>query len=248
MGRKRERFERSDVPRDTPHRNLIALLVLVVIAAVGFLLIKTLWSRVQVESNMGDPDLSGCLDEQPGPTALEGAFYYTDNDIEKILFVQVDDPSAEHPTLKGAQLLLIDEVAGTAHLVDVPLNVRVTSEGATYTFEEHFASFGPVATIPLITTSFNIYADHVIVGTTVPWGAIQGLAGTNQFNVLGTNPDFVKSMHTDMDGGDLVDHGELFAIKKFQKNPYILADDIKGVGFLRADEIARTKNSTDIIS
>ena len=50
----------------------------------------------------------------------------------------------------------------------------------------------------------------MIVGTTVPWGAIQGLAGTNQFNVLGTNPDFVKSMHTDMDGGDLVDHGELF--------------------------------------
>ena len=32
------------------------------------------------------------------------------------------------------------------------------------------------------------------------------------------------------------------AIKKFQKNPYILADDIKGVGFLRADEIALKYN------
>lgn len=32
------------------------------------------------------------------------------------------------------------------------------------------------------------------------------------------------------------------AIKKFKKNPYILADDIKGVGFLRADEIALKYN------
>lgn len=32
------------------------------------------------------------------------------------------------------------------------------------------------------------------------------------------------------------------AIKKFKKNPYILVDDIKGVGFLRADEIALKYN------
>ena len=34
------------------------------------------------------------------------------------------------------------------------------------------------------------------------------------------------------------------AINKFKKNPYILADDIKGVGFLRADEIALKYNVT----
>lgn len=210
MPRKRERFERSDVPRDNPHRNLIALAVLLVIAAAGFTLVDTLWSRVKVESHMDDPDIAEAIGKQDGPTALEGDFYYTDNDIEKILFLHVDDAGADRPQLVGAQLLLIDEAGGTAHLVDVPITVRVSAEGSVYAFAEYFNSYGFEAAIPLITASFNLYANHVIMGTESPWPPIIGLAGTNPFDVVGTNPEFVENIRTDMGGGELVEHGALF--------------------------------------
>lgn len=210
MPRKRERFERIDVPRDNPHRNLIALAILLAIAVVGYLLVATLWSRVEVEAHMGDPALAGALGEQPGPTALEGDFYYTDNDIEKILFLQVDDVDADRPQLVGAQLLLIDEAGAAAHLIDVPITVRVSADGSTYAFGEYFDSYGPEASIPLITASFNLYADHTIMGEESPWASIVGLAGANPFNVVDENPGFVESIRTDLDGSELVEHGALF--------------------------------------
>lgn len=210
MPRKRERFERSDVPRDNPHRNLIALAVLLAIAVIGYLLVDMLWGRVEIEAHMDDPALAEALGEQPGPTALEGDFYYTDNDIEKILFLHVDDVDADRPQLLGAQLLLIDEAGAAAHLVDVPITVRVSTEGSTYAFREYFDSYGPEASIPLITTSFNLYADHTIMGEESPWASIIGLSGTNPLNVVDTDPEFVKGIRTDLGGGELVEHGALF--------------------------------------
>lgn len=210
MARKHERFERSDVPRDTPYRNLIGLVVLIVVGAACFFSFRFLWGRVQVESHMSDPDLLGALDEQPGPTTLEGNFYYTDNTIEKILYLQVDDPDAERPQLLSAQLLLLDPTGGTAHLVDVPLNVYLNVDGSSYAFSEYFNSFGPEATIPIITTAYNIFGNHVIMGTTSPWASIEALDGQNPLNLASTAEEFLSSMRTDLDGGELVEHAALF--------------------------------------
>ena len=210
MAHTRERFERSDVPRDTPYRNLIALVVLAIIGAIGFFAFKYLWGRVQVESHMSDADLVAALDEQPGPTTLEGNFYYTDNVIEKILYLQVDDIEAERPKLVSAQLLLLDPTGGTAHLVNVPLNALLSVEGSTYTFSDYFNSYGPEAAIPLITTAYNIFGNHVIMGTGSPWESIAALDGENPLNLAGVAPEFISSMRTDLDGGDIVEHAALF--------------------------------------
>ncbi len=210
MSRKRERFERSDVPRENPYRNLIGLVVLLVIGAVGFFAFKFLWGRVQVESRMGDVALKEVLDEQDGPTALDGNFEYIDNPIEKILFLQVDDPDAERPRLISAQLLLMDPLGETAHLFDVPTNTLVIGEDSSYAFDEYFNSFGPEAAIPLITTSYNIYGNHVIIGTEVPWESIEALDGENPLNLVGVAGPFIESMRTDLDAGELVEHAALF--------------------------------------
>lgn len=210
MARKRERFERSDVPRESPYRNLIGLVVLLVVGAVGFFFVRSLWGHVQVEAHMADTDIIGAIDEQPGPTTLEGNFEYTDNVIEKILFIQVDDADAEHPQFVSAQLLLLDEVGGTAHLVNVPSNVLLMVEGSSYAFSDYFNSFGPDATIPLITTAYNLFANHVIIGTSSPWANIVELDGENPLNVARSAKDFVRSMRTDLGARDLVEHAALF--------------------------------------
>lgn len=209
MARKRERFERSDVPKDTKYRPLIGLAVLAIIGAVGFFFVRTLWGHVQIESRMGDPMMVDALDDQTGPTTLEGNFEYTENDIEKIFFLQVDDVDAERPKVVAAQLLLLDPTGGTAHLVDVPVNMLVNSEGSSYAFNEFFSSFGPEASVRLLATAYNIYADHVIMGTINPWDRIMGLDGVSSFEVVGKDEEFVRSMRTDLDAGDIVKHAAL---------------------------------------
>lgn len=210
MARKRERFERSDVPRENPYRNLIALAVLLAIAGIGYLLVNMLWGRVKVEAHMGDPALLEAIDEQPGPTTLEGEFSYTDNFIEKILYLQVDDANAERPQLLSAQMLLIDELAGTAHLVDVPLSVRVSMEGQTLPFGDLAASYGLETAIPLLTEAYNLFANHVIIAQEAPWVSIVELDGVQPLQVVDAAGDFVGSIRTDLDASGLVEHGALF--------------------------------------
>lgn len=210
MPRKRERFERSDVPRDNPHRNLIGLGVILIVAVLGFAFVSALWERVQVESRMGDAALVEALDEQAGSEVLEGSFTYTENPIEKILFLQVDDPDAEHPQLISAQLLLLDAEGEAAHLVDVPSYILLSVDGSSYALGEFFDEFGPSAAIPLIMTAYNIYGHHVIMGTESPWTAIAALDGMQPRDVVRDAESFVHSMRTDLDASELVAHASVF--------------------------------------
>lgn len=57
----------------------------------------------------------------------------------------------------------------------------------------------------------------------------------NFFKPLGVTPLLINKLCETYKGAG-------GAIKKFKENPYILAEDIKGVGFLRADEIALNYN------
>jgi len=61
MPRQRERFERTDVPRDNPYRNIIALVVVVASLVVVVLVCLTLWARVQREVRLGDNDLEDAI-------------------------------------------------------------------------------------------------------------------------------------------------------------------------------------------
>ena len=86
----------------------------------------------------------------------------------------------------------------------------VIGEDSSYAFDEYFNSFGPEAAIPLITTSYNIYGNHVIMGTTNPWESIEALDGENPLNLVGVARPFIESMRTDLDAGELVEHAALF--------------------------------------
>ena len=64
MFRKRERFERSDVPRENPYTNVIGLAVIVIVAVLVGIVVVTIWDRVQLESHLGDHGLNKAVKSQ----------------------------------------------------------------------------------------------------------------------------------------------------------------------------------------
>ena len=64
MFRKRERFERSDVPRENPYTNVIGLAVVAIVAVLVGIVVVTLWDRAQLESHLGDHGLNKAVKSQ----------------------------------------------------------------------------------------------------------------------------------------------------------------------------------------
>ena len=78
--RKRERFERTDVPEESPYRNVIGAVVCVVVLAAAALIVHFVWERVSLESRLGDVGLSDSLSAQPASTVTEGTSYVASTD------------------------------------------------------------------------------------------------------------------------------------------------------------------------
>ena len=92
-------YERPDVPKDSPHRNLIAVIVLVVVVVAVGVLVTTLWDLANANSVLGSNDLASAVEstipaeesiwDQAEATGLTA----TGDEIETVLFaVASDDP------------------------------------------------------------------------------------------------------------------------------------------------------------
>ena len=73
--RQRERFERIDVPRETPYRNVIGGVVCAVVLVIAAIVVGTVWNRVQLESRLGDTGLTGALEGQGATGLAEGGLH-----------------------------------------------------------------------------------------------------------------------------------------------------------------------------
>ena len=62
--RKRERFERTDVPTPGPYTNVIGVAVLVVVAVALFVVVGRVADRVGKETRLEDADLSKQVGKQ----------------------------------------------------------------------------------------------------------------------------------------------------------------------------------------
>ena len=99
MPRKRERFERSDVPRDTPYRNVIGGVVCVLVLAAVVAVVLFVWNRVKLESNLGDKDISDALSAQAAQATPEAAGYVASGDeFESVVLFTADglDAGGQH--------------------------------------------------------------------------------------------------------------------------------------------------------
>lgn len=94
MFRKRERFERSDVPRETPYTNVIGVVVLVVVFVALAITVMTVWNRVTLESRLGANDLTDSLSAQAKASAADG-YVASSDELESTLFLTVSSAAAD---------------------------------------------------------------------------------------------------------------------------------------------------------
>ena len=206
MARQRERFERTDVPRDNPHRNLIAVIVLVAVFVACGVVGTLAWRRAQAQSHLGDSSLSSSVKRTSKVSDLG---YTVSGDTVLLLTTDsLDASQAGGANLSSAELLVYDETAATGTLVSIPIDVKVTNDGQDTTLAELFHGSGAGACVAPLSSATNLPVTHVIVSTNAVWDEIRSLAGSGVNTLIGRATEFLSSIRTDMSSQQLLDLAE----------------------------------------
>ena len=208
MLRKRERFERSDVPRDTPYRNVIGGVVCVLVLAAVVAVVLFVWNRVKLESSLGDKDISDALSAQAAQATPEAAGYVASGDeFESVVLFTADGLDAVGPSLTSARILTINRTQGTAALVTVPAGAKVDSETSA-TLAEAYASRGYAACVGLLSSATGVTFDHVVVATEDVLDEAAAIAGSGITDVVSQASELLSKIRTDMDAAELLSLAE----------------------------------------
>lgn len=201
--RKRERFERTDVPEENPYRNVIGAVVCVVVLAAAALIVHFVWERVTLESRLGDVGLSDSLSAQSASTVTEGTSYVAStDDHETVLLLTTDD--LESGALSAVRILDVNRTQGTAVLANVPVTTRVTSGETASSAADLFAASGGSACVAPLSQATGASFDHVVVATGDVVGEAASLAGTGASELVRSASGLLSKMRTDMDAADLL--------------------------------------------
>ena len=207
MARRRERFERTDVPKERPHRNLLGLLVVLVVAVVTGLVVHATWERVQLEERLEESDLEDAVAAQTSATVPDSTYVPSGHNYATVPLLGAAPTDAS--TLTSAELLVIDTDAGTGSIVTLPTSVSVsTSDGVTHTLATLFSAKGGAACVAPLASATNIPVSHVIVSTEDVWDRIAGLQGEGMTALVRQAADLLSAMQTDMGADDLFGLGE----------------------------------------
>lgn len=209
MARQRERFERTDVPRDNPHRNLIAGIVLVVVFVACGIVVSTAWKRAQAQSHLGDSSLSSSVSRTPSVSDL--GYTVSGDSFVGVLLLTTDNLDASATggaNLSSAELLVYDETTATGKLVSVPTDTKVSYNGQDTTLAELFNSSGAAACVSPLSTAANLPVTHVIVSTSAVWDEVRSLSGVGVNSLLSRATEFLSSIRTDMSSQDILDLAE----------------------------------------
>lgn len=203
MLRKRERFERTDVPRESPYRNLMGVVVCIVVFAALALIVSMTWDRVQLETHIEDSDLEDAVDSQSSTSTFDG-YTASSDEIETVLLLTADSLDSSGASLSSAQVLSVNATQGTAALVTVSTQAKLTYDDESTTLAELYSSQGYAACVPSLSTAANVAFDHVVVCTADVIEELAALAGTDSSNLVSKASDLLAQMRTDMSAEDLV--------------------------------------------
>ena len=190
--RKRERFERTDVPEGGPYRNVIGAVVCVVALAAAALIVHFVWERVTLESRLGDVGLSDSLSSQSASDVTEGTSYVASaDDHETVLLLTADD--LEAGALSAVRILDVNRTQGTAVLANVPVTTRVTSGETASSVADLFAASGGSACVAPLSQATGAIVEEAAA-----------IAGTGASDLVRSASDLLSKMRTDMDATDLL--------------------------------------------
>ena len=189
MARKRERFERTDVPEPSRQRNVIggivAALALVATAAV----VMFAWNRANLESRMGDNALGDAIASQASSSGPSEGYVDAGNEINSTLLLTSDSLDAGG-TLTDARILSVNATAGTA------------------TLGELFSSQGYAACVVPLGSASGISFENVILATGDVLEEASQLAGSDAGSLVRSASGFLSKIRTNMDAPGLLSFAE----------------------------------------
>lgn len=210
MARRRERFERSDVPRPSALRSAVGAVVCVVVlagaAAIGYLA----WTRATLESHLEDSSLVDAVADQGSFVVPDGGYAASADEHECVLLLTASSLD-EGASLESAQILAINTTQGTASLANVPLDARVGSSETPTTLSELFSAEGAAAVVEPVASAANVSLSHVIVATDNVLSEVAAAAGTSADELLRSAAGLLSAMRTDCDAEDLLALAEKIA-------------------------------------
>ena len=170
-------YERSDVPKVGPNSNKIAAAALVVIAVALVVLVTNLWRLANEHSKLGDADLASAVaaatvsSDAVNARAQASGVVATGNQLEVVAFVVT--PDGDDATLSALYLAALNDTAGTAALVGVPVAARIGD--ATTSLEAGFASKGAASLVSQLAAA-AVPVNHVVVMTETGWDEFLSVA------------------------------------------------------------------------
>lgn len=207
MLHKRERFERTDVPR-SDRAGLILACAAGAFVLIG-LVISLRWSWVMAhrDANLGDRTLKTSIKAQGEVAAPKG--YKASSDIfTNVVIFSVDNPNAAKPKLHAIQLLSINVSKGTGSLVSIPADTKLTTDKGDTTLSARFDAMGASACIAPLSSAINVRLSHAIVGTDDIWEHIAQLKGAGMQSLIGSSTKILESIKSDMTFGEMTDLAE----------------------------------------
>lgn len=218
--RKRERFERTDVPTPGPYTNVIGVVVLVVVAVALFVVVGRVADRVGKETRLEDADLSKQVGKQSSMVVTDEQYSISQDAFTKVLFLTVGDASdmKKGTQVTQAQVLLLHEkpvqaedgsetTQTVASLATLPLDAKIGSGDDAATLADYCASHGPAACVVPLNAASNIKFTHVVVASEDVLEQVMALAGTDPSKFIKESTALLMKLRTDMTTAELVDLG-----------------------------------------
>ena len=102
---KRQRYERTDVPKGGPRGAIMGVIALVLIAVGGWFLVQTLWAKARFDSAKGDAELVSSVSGTPELKSVDG-YTVSDHSFNNTLILIVDDVISTGESLAALEALV----------------------------------------------------------------------------------------------------------------------------------------------
>lgn len=210
MARKRERFERIDVPREGPYRNLIGAVVCIVVIAAVAVIVSMTWNRANLESRMGDKGLGEAISTlaQYDAAAPSSGYVETEDELHLTLLLAADSLDAQGASLTGASILSVNATQGTASLVSIPVDLSVTVNDEAMTLAELFSSQGYSSCVVPLGVACGVRFDDVVLATGDVLEEAAEVAGSGTVNLVRSASGLLSKIRTNMDAPALLSFAE----------------------------------------
>jgi hypothetical protein len=205
----RERFERSDVPKPSAMRNIMAAVILVVCGVLCLVLWNVCWHKANQMNGLNDGELYDALYDQLSPTEPSAGRKWTDSNFSNVQLFIVDDVNAEHPQLQAVQIFVRNTDTNEATIVNVPVNAKVWLSDGVSSLPVQFEQGGAAQALPPLTNATNVHVSHVIVATDRIWDQLVTFEGPTIKALLSNQTNEFATIASDYGTGKLIAFGNL---------------------------------------